>query len=44
VTFLGIIPAGLIWARFDRVSLIKVAEESEHAGEELVHEAAEPAG
>lgn len=42
VTFLGIIPAGLVWARFDRVSLIRVAEESEQAGEELAqHGAAE---
>lgn len=37
VTFLGIVPIGLIWARFERISLIKVAAESEHAGEELVH-------
>lgn len=37
VTFLGIVPVGLAWARFDRVSLIQVAEESEHAGEELAH-------
>jgi len=37
VTFLGIIPVGLVWARIDRVSLIQVAEESEHAGEDLVH-------
>ncbi|MGC2640039.1 MAG: lysylphosphatidylglycerol synthase transmembrane domain-containing protein [Acidobacteriaceae bacterium] len=36
VTFLGIIPVGLIWARFDHVSLMKVAEESEHAAEEVV--------
>jgi hypothetical protein len=35
VTFLGIIPVGLVWARFDHVSLVKVAEESEHATEEL---------
>jgi glycosyltransferase 2 family protein len=35
VTFLSIIPLGLLWARFDRVSLRKVTEESEHAGEEL---------
>ncbi len=41
VTFLGIIPVGLAWARFDRVSLIQVAEESEHAGEALVHHAGE---
>jgi glycosyltransferase 2 family protein len=41
VTFLGIVPVGLAWARFDRVSLIQVAEESEHAGEALVHHAPE---
>ena len=32
VTFLGIIPLGLIWARVEHVSLRKVSEESEHAG------------
>jgi glycosyltransferase 2 family protein len=37
VTFLGIVPVGLIWARFEHVSLKKVAQESEHAGEELAH-------
>lgn len=37
VTFLGIVPVGLIWARFENISLIKVAAESEHAGEEIVH-------
>lgn len=37
VTFLGIVPVGLVWARFERISLIKVAAESEHAGEDLVH-------
>ena len=37
VTFLGIVPVGLIWARFDHISLRKVTEESEHAGEELAH-------
>jgi glycosyltransferase 2 family protein len=36
VTFLAIVPVGLIWARFDRISLKKVAEESEHAGEEAL--------
>lgn len=36
-TFLCVIPVGLIWARFDHVSLRKVAVESEHA-EELVAE------
>ena len=35
VTFLSIIPVGLIWARFEHVSLRKIAEESEHSGEEL---------
>ncbi len=36
-TFLCVIPVGLIWARFDHVSLRKVAVESEQA-EELVAE------
>jgi hypothetical protein len=35
VTFLGIVPIGLIWARFEHVSIRKLASESEHAGEEL---------
>jgi hypothetical protein len=35
VTFLGIVPIGLIWARFEHVSIRKIASESEHAGEEL---------
>jgi hypothetical protein len=35
VTFLGIAPVGIIWARFEHVSLRKVAAESEHAGETL---------
>ena len=30
VTFLSVIPLGLIWARFEHVSLKKVSEESEH--------------
>ena len=34
VTFLGIVPVGLIWAQFEHVSLRKVAHESEVAGEE----------
>ena len=34
VTFLSIIPVGLIWARFEHVSLRKITIESEHAGEE----------
>lgn len=33
VTFLGIVPVGLIWAQFEHVSLRKVAAESEQAGE-----------
>lgn len=32
VTFLGIIPLGLIWARVEHVSLKKISEESEQAG------------
>lgn len=40
VTFLGIIPVGLIWARFEHVSLRKVAAESGHASEELQDEGA----
>jgi hypothetical protein len=30
-----VIPLGLIWARFEHVSLKKVTEESEQAGEEI---------
>jgi hypothetical protein len=33
VTFMSIIPVGLIWARFEHVSLKKVAAESEEAAE-----------
>lgn len=40
VTFMSIIPAGLVWARFEHVSLKKISEESEHAGEELAHHSA----
>ena len=43
VTFLGVVPFGLIWAQFEHVSLRKVAVESEvaseHAEEELEEEA-----
>jgi len=35
VTFLSIIPVGLIWSRFEHVSLRKMAAESEHADAEL---------
>jgi len=31
VTFLSVVPTGLIWARFDHVSLRKISEESEDA-------------
>jgi uncharacterized membrane protein YbhN (UPF0104 family) len=40
VTFLGIIPIGLVWAQFEHVSLRRIAAESEHAGEELTGEEA----
>ncbi len=44
VTFLSVIPLGLIWARLEHVSLKKVTEESEHAGEEIAaQQASEPA-
>jgi uncharacterized protein (TIRG00374 family) len=35
ITFLSIVPVGLIWAQFEHVSLFKVTAESEHAGEDL---------
>ena len=35
VTFMSIIPIGLLWSRFEKVSLKNVTEESEHAGEEI---------
>jgi hypothetical protein len=38
VTFLSIVPVGLIWARFEHVNLRKITVESEHAGEELAEE------
>jgi uncharacterized membrane protein YtjA (UPF0391 family) len=31
VTFISIIPVGLVWARFEHVSLRKITEESGHA-------------
>lgn len=37
ITFLGIVPIGLIWSRFEHISLKQVTQESEHAGEELTH-------
>jgi len=38
VTFLSIVPVGLVWARFEHVSLRKITVESEHASEELAEE------
>jgi hypothetical protein len=35
VTFLGIVPVGLVWAQVDHVSLRKVTAESEKAEEKL---------
>jgi hypothetical protein len=43
VTFLSIIPAGLLWARFEHVSLRKIAAESEQA-EESFEDAQDTAG
>ena len=40
VTFLSVVPVGLIWAQFENVSLRKVTVESEHAEEELEAEEA----
>ncbi len=40
VTFLGIVPVGLIWAQVEHISVSKVAVESEHAAE-VVEAAAE---
>ena len=37
VTFLAIVPVGLIWSRFEHISLKQVTAESEQAGEELAH-------
>lgn len=48
VTFLGIVPVGLIWAQFENISLRKVAEEGEQVEEEITalheHPAGESAG
>jgi glycosyltransferase 2 family protein len=35
VTFLCIIPVGLLWSRFEHISLRQVSEESEHDAEDL---------
>lgn len=34
VTFMSVVPVGLIWAQFEHVSLRKISEESEHAADE----------
>lgn len=44
VTFLCIIPAGLLCARLDHVSLKKIAKESEEAGKEIVAAEVGPGG
>jgi glycosyltransferase 2 family protein len=48
VTFLGIVPVGLVWAQFEHVSLRSVAAESEQAGElaaeQVEEQASEQAG
>lgn len=36
ITFLGIVPVGLIWAQFENVNLRRVTAESEHAAEDTV--------
>lgn len=38
INFLAVIPVGVIWARFEHVSLREVAAESEHEGEVLAEE------
>ena len=38
ITFLGIAPAGLIWAQFEHINLRKVTLESERAGEDLAEQ------
>jgi hypothetical protein len=38
ITFLGIAPAGLIWAQFEHINLRKVTLESEKAGEDLAEQ------
>jgi uncharacterized membrane protein YbhN (UPF0104 family) len=39
ITFLGIVPVGLVWAQIENVSLRKIAAQSEHADEELAENA-----
>lgn len=42
VTFLSVIPAGLLWSRFEHVSLKQVTEESEAATEQVLAEHEKP--
>jgi uncharacterized protein (TIRG00374 family) len=42
VTFMSIIPLGLIWSRFEHVSLNKLTEESGEAAEHIAEPAPEP--
>jgi hypothetical protein len=42
VTFLGVVPLGLIWAQFEHISLRKVTHESEEAEEVRVEQPASP--
>ena len=42
VTFLSVIPLGLVWAQFEHVSLKKITEESEQAGEEIAAQQEHP--
>jgi hypothetical protein len=44
VTFLSIVPVGLIWSQIEHVSLRHVAEESEHASEEISSDPAPGSG
>jgi glycosyltransferase 2 family protein len=39
VTFLGIVPVGLVWAQFENVNLRAVTRESEHTAEEIAEDA-----
>jgi hypothetical protein len=41
VTFLGIVPVGLVWARFEHVSLRKITQESENVSVDLAEDAEE---
>ena len=38
ITFLGVVPIGLVWAQFENISLRKVTLESEHAAEDVAAE------